>query len=281
MRVHGVTELERGTPTLPPRNLGALLDETVAIYSKHFKRLIVLVAMTQVPVSIVSIAIFGALGGNTATYVAALLLGSLGTVIVYSAGATAVGQQYVEGEITIRICYSRAWWRIASLTILSILVAAILIAVVSAAVFVMSLLLSGRPLVLTLVVVIFVAVFHALILWLMAVNVVVMEGNKAVEAVRRISGLIRGSWQRVFGVSQVLGLAVIGLAILVTIPFAVASAAEAGLAVALQSVGGLVVEIVVPPVLFIAGTLLYYDMRVRKEQYDFARLSHEMGIAAV
>ena len=49
---------------------------------------------------------------------------------------------------------------------------------------------------------------------------------------------------------------------------------------ALVVLGQVIVGIVVPPVLFIAWTLLYYDMRVRKEEYDVAALSRELGIAA-
>jgi hypothetical protein len=49
---------------------------------------------------------------------------------------------------------------------------------------------------------------------------------------------------------------------------------------AIQNLGSIFVEMIVLPVLFIAGTLLYYDLRVRKEQYNVSALSQEMGIAA-
>ena len=48
----------------------------------------------------------------------------------------------------------------------------------------------------------------------------------------------------------------------------------------LDLLGGIAVEIVVAPIVFIAGTLLYYDLRVRKEQYDLSALSQEMGTVA-
>ena len=47
-----------------------------------------------------------------------------------------------------------------------------------------------------------------------------------------------------------------------------------------ELLGSLLVAVVVPPVGFIAGTLIYYDLRVRKEDYDFATLSQEMGVAS-
>ena len=38
-----------------------------------------------------------------------------------------------------------------------------------------------------------------------------------------------------------------------------------------------IVSILIAPVTFIATTLLYYDLRIRKENYDIERLSTEMG----
>ena len=46
------------------------------------------------------------------------------------------------------------------------------------------------------------------------------------------------------------------------------------------ALGGVLVGIFVLPVLFIAGTLVYYDVRIRKEQFDLTVLRREMGLAA-
>ena len=51
-----------------------------------------------------------------------------------------------------------------------------------------------------------------------------------------------------------------------------------GIANIILALGGVVVAVVVPPVLFIGWTLFYYDMRVRKEGYDVAALSRELGL---
>ena len=48
----------------------------------------------------------------------------------------------------------------------------------------------------------------------------------------------------------------------------------------LDLLGGLAVNNDNTPIVFIAGTLLYYDLRVRKEQYDLSALSQEMGTVA-
>ena len=82
-----------------------------------------------------------------------------------------------------------------------------------------------------------------------------------------------------------LSFIALGLGVLITIPiaaFTLLSGVDlaSGMATFSLSLGSTIVGILVSPVVFIAWTLLYYDMRVRKEKYDLATLSREMGIAA-
>jgi hypothetical protein len=71
---------------------------------------------------------------------------------------------------------------------------------------------------------------------------------------------------------------------MVTAPFAIASwlapGGTTGLTDVIQLLGAVTVSAVVPPVFAIAGTLLYYDLRVRKENYDMSELSRELGLVA-
>ena len=279
MRVNGVTELERRTPTLPPRNLGALLDETAAIYVRHFRRFLGLVFVVQAPISLISFALLQALGQSWVTVAVLLLLGLFGALFVYGAIPFAVGQHYVTGGFDIRRCYSVAWWRVVSLMTLGIIFIPLLAVLVLLGV-------SDQSLVVALALLMAVPAVVVAIYWSMAVQAVIVEGGRAVSALGRSFALIRGSWWRIFGITLVLGLVAIGLSIIVNIPFATLSYAadldpSSGLGSAVNEMAALVVVMITTPLLFIAGTLLYYDMRVRKEQYDFATLSHEMGIAAV
>jgi hypothetical protein len=50
--------------------------------------------------------------------------------------------------------------------------------------------------------------------------------------------------------------------------------------VVLIGISDLVVMVLVSPVIMIAWTLLYNDLRVRKEKYDVPAISRELGIAA-
>jgi hypothetical protein len=49
---------------------------------------------------------------------------------------------------------------------------------------------------------------------------------------------------------------------------------------AVLTLNSIVVGVVVLPVLFTGMTLLYYDLRVRKEHFDLEALTQEMGVAA-
>ena len=269
-------EIERRETKLPPRNLGALLDETVAIYVSHFRRFVLLIAVVQLPVSLATLVVYEAFGGRTVAGAVAGLLAVFGAVFAYGAVTYAVGQKYVVGGIDIRRCYAMVWERVLSLMILALVffaIAGIVLAPIAVS--------SQSPMAGLALVMVFPAVALA-IYWSMSVQAVIVEHYKAMGALRRSFTLIRGSWWRIFGISLVIGLVVFGLGIVLSSPFAfIGPDPSSGLGTLLRFLVSLVVELVVPPVLFIAGTLLYYDMRVRKEAYDLATLSRELRIAAV
>ena len=235
--------------------------------------------VVQAPISLITIVILQALGQSRGTILAIGLLGLLGTLFVYGAVVSAVGQHYVFGKVNIRSCYAVAWWRIVSLMMLVTIVLPLSLVLAL-------LVVSEQSLVVALGLLMAIPAISIAVYWSMAVQAVVVEGRRTVGALRRSLALIRGSWWRIFGITLVLGLVAFGLSILVVIPFAIFSAIvnldpSSDWTTALDEAVGLVVVIVVTPVLAIAGTLLYYDVRVRKEQYDFDTLSHEMGVAAV
>ena len=272
--------MESSSATLTPRNLAALLDETFSVYGRHLWRFLLIAAVVEAPISVLSFAVAEVWGWGTVTFLATALLGAFGGALVYSAAIFAVGQQYLTGEIDVRRCYERAFWRIKSLAMLTFVILAIV------SIGPMIALFAGRsPLAALAVLVVFPAAAIA-IYWSLAVQAVVVEGRKVTGALRRSFTLVQGSWWRILGLTLVFGLVILGLSILVSIPFVVLSLpTESGettaLGVLARFVGDLVVSVIVPPVLFIGGTLIYYDVRLKKEEYDFSALSREMGIATV
>ena len=261
--------MEQEFQAVRARTLGELLNETFVVYGSHFWRFIGLAAVVQVPVSLIALAITRVLGVGPAAFVLSASLSLFGVVLVYGGVVFAVGQHYVIGNIRIVGCYSRLWRRVASLTILALIVALSVAWGVALAVYVV-------PAVILLVFLIYRA---------LAVPAVVVEGYRAVGALKRSFGLVRGSWWRVFGITLVALLASVGLALLLGAPFAVGSwlsgpGEPTALSDTLQFLGGVIAAILVPPLLAIVGTLLYYDLRVRKERYDVSTLSREIRTAA-
>jgi hypothetical protein len=259
--------VQEGERTLPARTVGDLLNETFMVYGRHFWSFIVLAAVVQAPTNLL---VALAWGQGWPALAAAGLLSFLGSMFVYSAVISAVGQQYIVGRIALARCYARVWWRVVSLTALSILFGLAIVLGVA-----MSFLVIPA-----VVIVIY------MVYWSLSAQAIVVEGYRTIGALRRSFELARGNWWRVLGISLVFGLVAIGLAILLTVPFALAVGMVAPedpttLSTALGIVANVLVAVAVPPVVFIAETLLYYDLRVRKENYNLAILSQEMGMAAI
>lgn len=270
--------MESSLTTLRPRNLGGLLDETATIYLRHLRSFLALVFVVQAPISLASFAILQTLGQGWATVTVVLVLGLFGALFVYGAIAFAVGLHYVDGEFDIRRCYTMAWWRIVSLMMLAVIVVPMLAVLLLLGV-------SDQTLVVAIVSAMAVPAVAVAVYWSMAIQAVVVEGGRATSALGRSFSLIRGSWWRIFGITLVLALVAIGLSIMVNIPFLALSAGadldpSTGVGAAINEVAALLVVTITTPVLFIAGTLLYYDMRVRREKYDLATLSREMGMTS-
>lgn len=115
--------------------------------------------------------------------------------------------------------------------------------------------------------------------WLLAAQAVVIEGCGIAASLRRSWQLTRGA---LWSVSQVTLLLVAITALLSALPLMLASVAlaQASLAVGfvtIERVGQLLSQLVLAlciPFQIAAFTLLYYDLRVRKEAYDLEIRSH-------
>ncbi len=261
--------------TLPRRGLGDLLNETFVIYARHVWKLIFLTALLEVPLGLLALVELG----WWAQYVGIGLATILGSLAVYGAVVYAVGQHYLVGRLDVGGCYRRVWWRGLSLVALGLVFAAL-----AGGLFGVALVAERSPLAVLALLLVIVPVVALTVYWSAAVQAVVMEGRGPARALRRSAELVRGSWWRVGGINLVLLLAALGLGIILQVPFAILSRAVAPeeattLSQAVDLVGGILVGVAVPPVLAIGETLLYYDLRVRKENYDFSTLSREMGLA--
>ena len=104
---------------LPQRKLGGLLDETLSLYSTGFMRFIVIMAVVQVPIGIVSALILTLFSEGLLSLLLAVLVGIVGAVVVFGAVTCGVGEQYISGRIDIKRCYNRTVGRIWSLALVA------------------------------------------------------------------------------------------------------------------------------------------------------------------
>ena len=216
--------------------------------------------VVQFPLSIISTWVLGTgLTGFILSAVIAVLAGSL----AYGAGIYAVGQQYIMNKIEVARCYRRVQWRLLSLLSITLMVAATILIGVSLAFLVI-------PLIAGLVFAVY---------WSVAQQASIIEGRKYLDALNRSLQLVRGEWWRVFGITMVFLILGFGLTTLLNLPFVIASNVVGSFGDSLlRFIGGLVAGTVVAPLLAIAWTLLYYDLRVRKEDYDLNVMSKELGL---
>ena len=113
---------------------------------------------------------------------------------------------------------------------------------------------------------------------------IAIEGRRGFGAVSRGFRMARGSEWRILGHVIIYTLTMTGLAIAVMLPFWIVAALIGGespgsrAAEIISAIGAAVAGVLSAPLLPIAATLLYFDIRLKKEGCDETRLSAEMGV---
>jgi hypothetical protein len=109
-------------------------------------------------------------------------------------------------------------------------------------------------------------------------QVIVIEGLRGMEALKRSWKLMRGNEVRILGVS-LFGVAVGMVASLVLrLPVFLFAAAKPGLGmVVLDGAMSGLAQILVIPLTTIPLTLLYYDSRIRQEAFDLEMMARDLG----
>lgn len=258
------------------RGLGEILNETFVIYGSHFKRFIVLVAIIQLPVALIgAIPVDNRIIGSILNIISFIAL-----TFVYGAAIFAVGQHYVANRVTVGGCYARVLWRSKSILILGVVQAVPVAALLGVS---QEMIETDQLLLIPVSLVLLVVTLILVIYMTIAGPAVIVEGYRSMSALRRGFALARRSEFRIFFNLAVYSLVALGLLIVIMLPFLIvasvtATGEEFSLAGSIAlAAGATLAAIVVMPVTHIPATLLYYDLRVRKEGYDVSRLSEEMG----
>jgi len=278
-----------------PMPLPELLDELFRLYRRHFSLIVAVSLLVALPALVWSL-VTGTYRLNSASYanlftttgsatpafnsqqfsnlLGAIAIGVLGGLILLpiSVGAVyravtdvAVGRPATIGSV-LRETLGR-YWRLLGLIGLFILIGiGWLIAEIIGFVL---LVLPGLA--------VFCAAIYLLVRWSLVVAAMMAEDIGPIRGLGRSWNLVSGSWWRTFGILLIVTILQLiityGLFILFGVVAALFSTGD--FQAALVQVGGTLLSAVVSPITTIAVTLLYFDLRVRKEGLDLDQLAQQ------
>ncbi|MBI4312655.1 MAG: zinc-ribbon domain-containing protein [Chloroflexi bacterium] len=239
---------------IPPSTLGQLVNHTFGVYQRMGGTLLRIVLPSQLPLLAASVI-------SSETLVLLLTLVGLFTSLLASAAvAHAVAQFYVGQRVTVAGSYVGALNNGVSLLLNAL---AFFAAVFGA--LLLSLMIVGIPVLVFIVVA-----------WFFYVQAVVIEGKGPLEAIVQSWRLVRGMWWRTFGVGLAFLLLVIALGFLCSLPgLAMYSLADKTAGNFIMTLG----SVLAVPVAYVSATLVYFDLRARKEGLTLSRLAVELGVA--
>ena len=260
----GGTRVETGP--FQPKGLADLVTETFNVYSHSFRAFFTISLIPLTPAIALNLLLEVVPGTVGALVVLALssLISLLLVVLVWGAIVHAVALSYLGHRILVAQCYGRAWNRVVSLVVVVLLLAAVSVPL---------LYLSIRfPL---FVVVCLGATAYLLVRWFLSPQAILIESHRSLNSLRRSAQLVQGTWWRVFGLGVAFLLVSVGVSLVLSIPGLIIGLASPLLGDILITTAGVVAS----PVLGIGATVVYFDLRARKEGFDLARLQEEMGDA--
>ncbi len=243
-----------------PRSNSELLDAAFEIYRRHFLVLMAISVFAAIPAVLASYVAANAISAATALSPASLLNGLLfrfvGLLIspfTTGAVACAVSAAYLGNDVelgsVLRATFAHPWRLFITMMAVGLLI--------------------GFGLILFIVpgLVFYKRYFSVLM-------VVLFEDRRLGDSMRRSRELAKGNGTRIFGL---IG-AVLVFSILVSmfLAFGLQSISSRPL----QEVGRLVIYTVINPFTTIVATLLYYDIRIRKEGYDIELMTQALGVAS-
>ena len=122
-----------------------------------------------------------------------------------------------------------------------------------------------------------------IIYWSVDVPAVVIEGYKPISALKRSFELVRGNWWRTFSAILLMILTSVGVTIILTLLLSapLALLGDDGLSETMTQVAnsllGMLTNAIIMPIAATVGMLIYLDLRARDEEYDIEMLSQELG----
>ncbi len=249
---------ETGESEFPPRTLIDIIGESLSLYRRHLGPF-VLIALCS---------FFGALAAFSVSSLYVLIT-SLAALVLFGAwgwGATveAVSQHYLLGRVRVVACYSRVMTRWFSLT-LAFLVMSVPTWIGPFILLQTDWYVAGLAL--------FPIACYVMVRWFFFAGPLLVENRQPMASLGRSSELVGKDGWRVFGIGVVFFLVWTGASLVLSIPGILVDSFS-------QRAGSLLLVLAVVltlPIMWIGSTLVYFDLRQRREGFDMAKLASELG----
>ena len=260
---------------LGPRSLLDILVETFKIYKRNPVRLLAIVAIVEIGLGFMwSIPDFSGLRpstpeGGTASLTHLIPIGIMlvvasimGLSLMQGALIHAISEQYLRQSINIGRAFRFAWERLAALAGAMILVLFVTTGIVVVSIgFTVSL---SPDVGYVFIAAGFCVGLYLMVRWSFILQVALLERLGPLAAISRSSALVKRNWWRVMNMTIIIGIITVGISIILgTVP----------------TIGPTLGSILSTPIFTIGITLLYYDLRVRKEEYNLDLLAAELHMS--
>ena len=236
-----------------------ILDTTFSLYRDNFRLFIGITATLHIPFGLIKILIVSSFGGEGATQGLSEFLDMIkGLVVqpmVMGALVFAIAQEYLGRESTIGEAFSRVkFW--------SILGTSWLIG------------LAAGGLAMTIIGIPF-GIYFAF-RWSLFCQCIMVEGYNAKGAMSRSRQLVERSWWRVFGIEAVLWILTFLIAFIPVFGLGKLLGTLIETTQLMTSILEIALTIITTPILLIGTTLLYFDLRIRKEAFDIEMMARNI-----
>jgi len=257
-------------PSFEPMSIGRILDQAFRIYKNNFIRFITIVAVIQIPISLLAVLtrilfVQQEFAGEAVTIMVTLgnlvliFLMVLGQTLCSGALTRSVAESYLGNDMSVGQAYRHVLPKFLTLILASILV---------------SLCVGVGFLMLVVPGVIF-SLWFAL-----TTPAIIMEDLGATRGMSRSRALVKGNLGKVF----VVGLLVFLLMMAITLPFGTVGALlplvtpNKQTALLIGQLFETLGQLISTPVGAITSILLYYDLRIRKEGFDLQMMIENMDL---
>ena len=277
-----------------PNGIKWILNEAFSISIARFKLIVTLVAIVQVPAIIISLYFCGLTEQENRydlilqiiSYLTAFFAMTVSSSLIISA----IGQHYAYNKVTLSFCFKRTWWRIISISLWALLLTIPLFAITYLANNAFN--NQENTLYMLSIIIVMVTFIPFLIYTSFYTQTVIIEGFNLLNGIKRSANLIHQKILKVFAAIILIGLLAIGLSIIVNIPFGLLELSEFENSVNIGNANSSILfysilflrnfvdSVIVFPILITAGTLLYFDIRSDKENYDINKLYDDINISS-